>query len=1001
MLDHRTGVSVMLRVILTLAIAPGVMASSGTQQHSVRPDGVSVVTGAQWVSPPVTPDFKSVDMRTLPSVRPWKPGDPLVEIPRQFYGDPNTPVPRPVFPTFGEDPLVALQQAYDRARAPSPTAFTTPVQTFEGVRSTASPNDPTGDVGTLQFVMAINGAGGSQVGVYDKATGAQVGSAFAMSSLGSGGLCASSGAGDPIILFDELASRWVLTEFTGSGNLLCVYISSGDDLSGPVTWTRYSFQFPSFPDYPKYGVWPDAYYVGANENGNPGSRPFYAMDRVRMLAGQSATMQRLTIPNLAGFGFQMTQPADIAGNLAPEAGQPGIFMRHRDDEAHNAGSNNPNADFLELFEFTVDWATPANSAIAGPITFQIPEFSSNLNGLSAFEAFPQPNGQRLDPLRETVMHRLVYRRFDGYEALVGNFVTDLFLGAGSVYPDDTGAIRWFELRRATGPTDTLFANGFEAGTRGPAPSWALHQTGTFAPEDTPNVPAEQADRWMGGISIDEAGNIGLAYNVVRQSPAIAASLRYTGRLASDPLGVMTQGETVVVTGSGETGSGSAARRWGDYNDMGVDPVDGCTFWFVGNYANNVLNPSNSRANHVVAFRHDACGTPSFTLSANPLSVGVCANSGSTSNATPIAVNVGQVSGFNNPVNLSFAGLPTGISATVLPGQVTPPGVTQVTLGANNSATAGANVITLQGVSGAINRTLDLTLNVSTDLPAGPTLQSPAAGATGVSATPTLTWQSIPGTSGYTVEIATDAGFANIVRTSNTSGTSYTVAPALDTQTVYHWRVRATNTCGSTNSEVRSFTTQGLPGDCPIGGTFTDVLSEDFEGAATGWVQQAGGVGTNTWAITQDFPFAGARALRGVPASTGSDQRFVSPSIALPSVGNGLTLSFMSRQSMESRSGGGCWDGGFIEVSTNGGSSWTQITSGLLTDPYDGALNGAANPAVGLQAWCGDPQAYLKSVIDLAPYAGQTVQFRFRVASDGSIARAEGWNIDNVLVRRCN
>ena len=208
--------------------------------------------------------------------------------------------------------------------------------------------------------------------------------------------------------------------------------------------------------------------------------------------------------------------------------------------------------------------------------------------------------------------------------------------------------------------------------------------------------------------------------------------------------------------------------------------------------------------------------------------------------------------------------------------------------------------------------------------------------------------------------------------------------------------------GGVASSTSSFTTQPAPGDCPVGATPTIVLSEDFEGAATGWGPQAGGVGTNSWAITSAFPFAGTKALQGVPALTASDQRYTSPSVVLPTAGNGLTLSFQNFQVMEDRTGG-CYDGGFIEVSTDGGTTYTQITAGLLTDPYDGPL-ATANPASNggtAPAWCGDPQPYLKSVINLAPYAGQTVRFRFRVSSDGSVNRPEGWNIDNVEIKRCN
>lgn len=261
----------MLRIRLSvasalLAVLCTALPADAATRDTTRADGVTVRQGAEWVSAPSYPATSRVHILDLPAVKPWKPGDPLIEVPRQFYGDMNAPTPIPANPVLGDDPLAARQRAFQAPRGAS-GGFGTPIRNFEGIRTTASPNDPTGDVGTKQFAMAINAAGGSQVAVYDKETGNQVGSNFTMASLVAGGTCATSGAGDPIILFDELANRWVLTEFTGTGNLLCVYLSSSDDLSQAQTWTRYSFNFPAFPDYPKYGVWPQAYFVGANEGG--------------------------------------------------------------------------------------------------------------------------------------------------------------------------------------------------------------------------------------------------------------------------------------------------------------------------------------------------------------------------------------------------------------------------------------------------------------------------------------------------------------------------------------------------------------------------------------------------------------------------------------------------------------------------------------------------------------------------------------------------------------
>lgn len=752
------------------------------------------VIGAEWVSAPSAPTSKTVDMRTLPAAPKWKPGDPIIEIPRRFHGDINAPVPVPANPVYGDDPLLSRQEAFNTR---SMRAFNAPIVNRDVIASAAvSPNDPTGDIGPLQFVASINSSSGASFAVYDKDTGAVVGPASVlMESLGTGGSC-SAGLGDPIVLFDELANRWVLTEFTDGANVLCVYLSDVADLSGPVTWTRYSFTLPTFPDYPKYGVWPDAYYVGANEN-----NALYAMDRVKMLAGQPATLQRFSAPTLAGFNFQMIQPADIAGTTLPPVGSPGIFVRHNDDESHTPATNNPSNDFLEMFEFRVDWATPANSAITGPVRLPIAEFSSNLNGLTAFNAFPQPNAQKLDPLRETVMHRLTYRNFGSYEALVGNFTTDLFLGAGSTYPDDTGGVRWFELRRQLGPQDGVFADGFESVVRGANPVWTLYQEGTWAPSD--GTPAEQADRWMAGTSIDESGNIALAYNIVRQSPAISAGVRYTGRLSSDPLGVMGAGEATVVDGSGSI----SGQRWGDYNDMGIDPVDGCTFWFVGNYVSG-----GARANRAASFKFDECGLPAFTLTSPAPSVAVCANNASPTNAPAISLNATATNGFVGAVDLTFPNaFPTGVAGNFTPATIPAlPGSSSVQLSATNAATPGTAAIVARGTSGGIVRDVNLSLSIATASPAAPPLTAPANSATGVATTPTFTWTAAAQAASYTVEAATEATFAAPLFSQQVVGTSLVSPVALPTNTEIFWRVTPTNGCGTgTVSSTFSFTTNNL------------------------------------------------------------------------------------------------------------------------------------------------------------------------------------------------
>ncbi len=709
-----------------------------------------------WVSEPVVPTI-SLPINELPAYEP------------QFYLD------REVNPRMnlsgltdedatyrggilgGIDPLLTSQ-----ANSPAATdlAFLTPILNYDGQGFTGvNPPDTVGDVGPNHYIQMINGGGGALMMIYDKAGSALAGPT-AVDSLGTGA-CAN-GLGDGIVLYDQMADRWMISEFSGSTNALCIYISSG---SNPVTssWYVYQFNTPNFPDYPKYGVWTDAYYVSTNETGGPA---VYAMDRAKMLAGAPATQQRFTAPGLAGFGFQALIPSDLDGATAPPTDAPNYFMRHRDDEAHNAGSNNPTEDYLEIWPFHVDFDTPANSTFTGPLNIPVSEFDSELCGYVSFQCFPQQgSATTLDPLREVIMQRLQYRNFGAYEVLVGNYVTD-------VDGSDHGGVRWFELRKSGGG------------------SWTLHQEGTYAPDAN--------SRWMGAISMDGAGNIAVGYNV--SSSNMYPSLRYAGRLAGDPLGTLPQGEGTLINGS----AANSSNRYGDYSAMSVDPADDCTFWFTGEY-----NASSTWSTRIGTFKFDSCGSDDFTISATPPELAVCSGTDAV-----YTVDIGQVGSFSDNVTLSSSGEPVGTTTGFVPNPVTAPSSSQMTISNIGDGAAGNYTIDISGNGSPGTHSAQVDLNVYTAVPTTPTLSSPADTATGIVLSPTFTWTAVAQATSYSIEIATDNGFTNIVDSATgLPTTSYTSGIVLNQQTTYYWRVSADNPCGNgMNSASFSFTTSGtLPG----------------------------------------------------------------------------------------------------------------------------------------------------------------------------------------------
>lgn len=444
----------------------------------------------------------------------------------------------------------ALQQDYNT----TPAARNAIIANFEGQSfNGVNPPDPTMDVGPNHVIAMINAPGGSSFVVYDK-SGTVLSGPMLLSTL-----TGINGIGDPIIIYDHLADRWMLSEFASSGNFLVIAVSQTPDPLG--AWYMYSFSTPSFPDYPKYAIWPDAYYVTSNEN----NQAVYAIDRTNLLAGLPATMQRFSLPVFPTIGFQAATPVNLSGSTLPGATQPGLIMRIADDAWSTAVPN----DRLEIYDFVVDFTDMNNSSLTGPLILETDAFDTHLCGYTSFSCFPQPgSATTLDPLREVLMNKVYYRNFNAYEAIVASHVTD-------VDATDHGGVRWYELRRT------------------PGNSWSIYQQGTYAPDGD--------NRWMSTIAINADGSIGLAYNV--SSGTTFPSIRYTGRTECDPLGTMSIVETEIATGGGSNPS----NRYGDYGSMSVDESTG-VFWFTGEY-----NPTNDWSTRIAAFDIPfSCSPPTCT-----------------------------------------------------------------------------------------------------------------------------------------------------------------------------------------------------------------------------------------------------------------------------------------------------------------------------------------------------------------------------------------------------
>ncbi len=383
----------------------------------------------------------------------------------------------------------------------------------------------------------------------------------------------------------------------------------------------------------------------------------------------------------------------------------------------------------------------------------------------------------------------------------------------------------------------------------------------------------------------------------------------------------------------------------------------------------------------------------FTISADPATQSICAPTEAS-----YTITLGQVMGFNQPVALTAYGTPAGTTSAFTPNPATPPTTSDFTISDTNLGTPGSYSIDIVGVAVTQVHTATVGLELFTDLPAIPDLTYPSDEARDVPVLPTFTWLAAGQAKNYTIEIATDAGFTNIVESaSGLTTNAYTPGAALAANTIYYWRVLAANTCGDgAYSIAYRFLTSAGVGQCAMGSTSVTLLSENFDAGDPGWLH--GGI-EDTWALNSQRRHSLPNSFKAVDKSIVSDQWLETPALILPAGQTPVTLRFWDYQKIENRTGG-CYDGGIIEVTTNGGQSWTQLEGQLLTNPYDGAIaSGTGNPLSGLNAWCGNTQNWFETVADLSAYAGQTVAIRYRMGTNNAIG-LEGWYVDDVSVTAC-
>jgi subtilisin family serine protease len=390
----------------------------------------------------------------------------------------------------------------------------------------------------------------------------------------------------------------------------------------------------------------------------------------------------------------------------------------------------------------------------------------------------------------------------------------------------------------------------------------------------------------------------------------------------------------------------------------------------------------------------------FALSATPSALSICAPEDAQ-----FDIGVESVLGDTQPVTLSVSGQPAGTTAVFTTNPVIPTGTSALVIGNTGAAAPGAYELQLTGTSPDQTSTLTRALSITTAAATAPLLQSPADGANNVPYSPDFIWAAAPQAETYLFELAADEAFLDIVDQTTITGTSYATSVLLDSNATYYWRVTPNNACGIGGASVIfSFTTQPAPGDCSAGAVPTFVFAEDFSGGL-GAFATTGSTGASTWSIStaRPGPGSGGNAALAVDIATVSEQMLISPPVELPADQLPLTLQFSNDQEIEDESASACYDGAVLDISTDAGATWTQVPSSLLmTQPYTGPVSTAwSSPIAGLQAWCGDPEPWARSIVDLSGYAGQTVQFRWRMGTDSSTGRVpHGWYVDDIEVQSC-
>lgn len=760
----------MRKLLTTWLLSAAAISSGFAQNDRVNVKDPEVITGQLIrVTEPLrqfkpNPAFKDVIVRDENGVV-WANVRPKAQ---PFVGEYH-----PEQNAMAADPI--MQKNYNDGQAPTINAATIGAN-FNGMGYTAvNPPDPTLCVGPNHVIQMINGNSGAYFKVYNKTGGQVVAQTFLDAITGRGGL------GDPIALYDQLADRYVLTEFantseTGSEGLIFA-VSQTNDPAG--SWYVYFFSTGTvFPDYPKFSVWPDAYYCTTNDfTASYVGSTVYAFDRAKMIAGNTtATVQKFTLGSTSKF-FSMS-PVLWQGTTAPPSGTGGLIAYMADD-AWTATTSD--VDSIGLLEFKVNFTTPSATTVTTKVSLATSAYKSDICTATRGRCISQPGTTvAVEALQQKVMNQPVYRNFGSYEGIVLTHIVD----KGS----NISGVRWYELNKTSG-------------------NWSINQQSTYTPDNT--------HRWLPGICYDKFGNIGMAYNVSSSATGVFPGARFTGRKSCDPLNTMTYAEQTIIAGTAANGS----TRYGDYNHLVADP-DGATFWFTAEW-----NGASTWSTRVASFTLDQC-TPAVCGDPTGLVSSAITNSSATVSWTAVS------GALSYDVDYKLSSSTTWINAATAT-TATSAGLTALATGSTYDWRVRA---TCSGGSGNYVAA-QFTTTAPCNTPGGLTSSSvTSSGAT-------VSWTAVSGANNYTVEYKLTSATAYTTAASATTATSVSIS-GLSASSTYDWRVRANCASGSSAYANAQFTTGAVsvcpgPLDVSTNGTRAGAATIPFNTDVKGLISPSG------------------------------------------------------------------------------------------------------------------------------------------------------------------